>query len=185
MAEDLGMITPDVYALRDQFCLPGMRVLQFAFDGHSDNPYLPENFVTNTVAYTGTHDNPTARGWFEELAADQQERVWASLKGRGINNGVAAHAFMELAWTSVAAVAIAPLQDVLNLGKEGRMNVPGHPEGNWLWRFTEEMLLDRAFEWLGDLTKSANRQAVSTAPHSKRSPKAPRSNRRRLTGKRA
>ena len=185
VAEDLGMITPDVYALRDQFCLPGMRVLQFAFDGHSDNPYLPENFVTNTVAYTGTHDNPTARGWFEELAADQQERVWASLKGRGINNGVAAHAFMELAWTSVAAVAIAPLQDLLNLGKEGRMNVPGHPEGNWRWRLTEEMLLDRAFEWLGDLTKSANRQAVSTAPHSKRSPKAPRSNRRRLTGKRA
>jgi 4-alpha-glucanotransferase len=185
VAEDLGMITPDVHALRDQFCIPGMRVLQFAFDGHSDNPYLPENFATNTVAYTGTHDNPTARGWFEELTAEQQERVWTYLKGRNVNNGVAAHALMELAWTSAAAVAIAPLQDLLNLGKEGRMNVPGHPEGNWRWRCTEQMLSNCAFGWLGDLTKSANRLRASAAPQSKRSPKAPRSSRARLSGKRA
>jgi 4-alpha-glucanotransferase len=167
IAEDLGMITPDVYVLRDEFCLPGMRVLQFAFDGHSDNPYLPENFVTNTVVYTGTHDNSTARGWFEDLTTDQRNGVGSYLKSRGVNDGVAAHALMELAWTSVAALAIAPLQDLLNLGKEARMNVPGRPEDNWRWRCTEQMLSDGAFEWLRDLTKSAKRSRTPAASASK------------------
>jgi 4-alpha-glucanotransferase len=166
IAEDLGMITPDVYVLRDQFHLPGMRILQFAFDGHSDNPYLPENFVTNTVAYTGTHDNPTARAWFEDLTSEQRETVWRYLGGRGVKNGVAAHALMELAWTSVAALAMAPLQDLLTLGREARMNVPGRPEDNWRWRATRDMLSDRAFEWLRDLTKSANRSRDPVASHS-------------------
>src|SRR5260370_23777360 len=166
ISEDFGMITPDVYVLRDQFHLPGMRILQFAFDGHSDNPYLPENFVTNTVAYTGTHDNPTARAWFEDLTSEQRETVWRYLGGRGVKNGVAAHALMELAWTSVAALAMAPLQDVLTLGREARMNVPGRPEDNWRWRATRDMLSDRAFEWLRDLTKSANRSRNPVASHS-------------------
>ena len=82
IAEDLGQITPDVYALRDQFQLPGMRVLQFAFDGHADNPHLPENYVTNTVVYTGTHDNPTTRGWYRRFAgrpaAESVERAEAA-----------------------------------------------------------------------------------------------------------
>jgi 4-alpha-glucanotransferase len=166
IAEDLGMITPDVYALRDQFRLPGMRILQFAFDGHSDNPYLPDNFVTDTVVYTGTHDNSTARGWFEDLTSDQRERVWRYLTGRGVKNGVAAHALMELAWSSVAALAMAPLQDLLNLGSEARMNVPGHPQGNWRWRCTEDMLSDPSFEWLRELTKNVNRSRTPMASES-------------------
>ena len=161
IAEDLGMITPEVYALRDQFHLPGMRILQFAFDGHSDNPYLPENYVTNTVVYTGTHDNATTRGWFGDLPAEGQQRVWNYLRGRGINSGEAAHALMELAWSSIAGLTIAPLQDLLNLGNESRMNVPGRPDGNWRWRCTEGMLSDAAFEWLCDVTKSTNRSAVA------------------------
>lgn len=157
IAEDLGMITPDVYALRDQFHLPGMRVLQFAFDGHADNPHLPENFVANTVVYTGTHDNATTRGWFEDLGTDQRENVSEYLKHHGVKSRNAAHALMEVAWSSQAALAMAPLQDLLNLGSEARMNVPGRPEGNWRWRCTEEMLSDQAFEWLGELTGKSHR----------------------------
>lgn len=157
IAEDLGLITPEVYALRDQFLLPGMRVLQFAFDGRLDNPYLPVNYANNTVVYTGTHDNPTTRSWFEELSDEQRTNIWKYLKGRGTRSSEVAHALMELAWSSIAAVAVAPLQDLLNLGKEARMNVPGRSEGNWRWRCTEDMLSDPAFEWLRDLTKSAKR----------------------------
>jgi 4-alpha-glucanotransferase len=157
IAEDLGMISSDVYAVRDQFSLPGMRVLQFAFDGHLDNPHLPSNFVRNSVVYTGTHDNPTTRGWSEDLPEDQRESFWKYLKQWGARSSEAAHGLMEVAWSSLAALAITPLQDLLNLGREARMNVPGRPEGNWRWRCTEEMLSDPAFEWLRDLTKDANR----------------------------
>ena len=157
IAEDLGMITPDVYALRDQFQLPGMRVLQFAFDGKSDNPYLPQNYNRNTVVYTGTHDNPTTREWFEELPDNQRQSVWNYLKQPGGDSGEVVPALMDFAWSSVAAVSIAPLQDVLNLGREARMNIPGRAEGNWSWRCTEDQLSDRAFEWLRDLTKNSNR----------------------------
>jgi hypothetical protein len=80
IAEDLGLITPDVLTLRDQFGMPGMRVLQFAFDGRSDNPYLPDNYVTNAVVYTGTHDNPTTRAWFEELQDNQRRNLWNYLR---------------------------------------------------------------------------------------------------------
>jgi 4-alpha-glucanotransferase len=157
IVEDLGLITPDVYALRDQFHLPGTRVLQFAFDGHSDNPYLPDNYISNTVAYTGTHDNPTSRGWFEELPDYQQQNLWRYASKFHSGNGEAAPALMGVAWSSVAALAMAPLQDLLNLGKEARMNVPGRAEGNWAWRSTDEMLSDRAFAWLRDLTRNSNR----------------------------
>ena len=157
IAEDLGLITPDVYALRDQFDLPGMRVLQFAFDGKSDNPYLPQNYNRNTVVYTGTHDNPTTRGWFDELSDYERQRVRNSLKLPRGDSGEAAPALMDLAWSSVAAVSMAPLQDLLNLGREARMNVPGRAEGNWSWRCTENMLSDRDFEWFRDLTKNSTR----------------------------
>jgi 4-alpha-glucanotransferase len=160
IAEDLGLITPDVFALRDQFYLPGMRVLQFAFDGKSDNPFLPSNYVGNTVVYTGTHDNPTTRGWFDELPDFERQRVWNYLKLPGGDSGEVAPALMNLAWSSVAAVSIAPLQDLLNLGRESRMNVPGRAEGNWSWRCTEDMLSDRAFEWLRDLTKKSHRSGA-------------------------
>ena len=160
IAEDLGLITPEVHALRDQFQLPGMRVLQFAFDGHQDNPYLPANYVANTVVYTGTHDNPTTRGWFEDLTDDQRERIWKYLKGERARSSEAAHALIELAWSSMAGLAMAPLPDLLNLGKEARMNTPGRAEGNWRWRSTEDMLSDSAFEWLRELTKGTNRSGT-------------------------
>jgi 4-alpha-glucanotransferase len=165
VVEDLGLITPDVYALRDQFQLPGTRVLQFAFDGHSDNPYLPCNYVSNAVVYTGTHDNPTTRGWFEELPEYQRQHLWTYLKRPGGESAEVAPALMGLAWSSVAAVSIAPLQDVLNLGREARMNVPGRAEGNWRWRLTEDMLSDPTFEWLHDLTKNSNRLGAHRTPH--------------------
>ena len=157
IAEDLGLITPDVRALLDQFHLPGSRVLQFAFDGPSDNPHLPHNYVANTVAYTGTHDNPTTRGWFEELPEGQRQNVWSYLKRRAGESSEAVWELIRLAWSSRAALAIAPLQDLLNLGAEGRMNQPGRAEGNWRWRCTEDMLSGTVFQRLGHLTKTANR----------------------------
>ena len=118
---------------------------------------LPDNYVPSTVAYTGTHDNATTRGWYEALAATEQQSVWKLL---GHSSGAAsevAPALMHLAWESVGALAIAPLQDLLNLGTEARMNVPGRADGNWRWRCTEEMLSTRAFEWLRDLTNMSGR----------------------------
>jgi 4-alpha-glucanotransferase len=163
IAEDLGVITADVQALRDQFLLPGMRVLQFAFDGHADNPYLPHNFVHNTVAYTGTHDNATTRQWYEELPDDQRQTFWNYLKRAPGTSADAAPELMRLAWSSPAALAISPLQDLLNLGREARINVPGRADGNWRWRVGEDMLSPNAFQWLRDLTESSNRSISSAA----------------------
>jgi 4-alpha-glucanotransferase len=160
IAEDLELITPDVDALRDRFHLPGMRVLQFAFDGRSDNPYLPGNYTTNSVVYTGTHDNPTTRGWFEDLPDEQRQNLWRYLRRQRATSSEAALALMELAWSSVAALAMAPLQDLLNLGKEARMNVPGRADGNWSWRCTPEMLSGPAFTWLRHLTEHSGRVRV-------------------------
>jgi 4-alpha-glucanotransferase len=157
IAEDLGLITPDVCTLRDGFDLPGMRVLQFAFDGKSKNPHLPSNYAPNTVVYTGTHDNPTTRGWFAELPDRQRQNLWNYLKRPAANGSEVAPALIDLAWSSVAALAMAPLQDILNLGSGARMNLPGRAEGNWRWRCTEEMLTVPPFEWLHDLTKTSNR----------------------------
>jgi 4-alpha-glucanotransferase len=157
LAEDLGSITPDVYALRDQFHLPGMRVLQFAFDGQPDNPHLPSHYDHNTAVYTGTHDNPTTRSWYEDLPADQRKVLWESLKQPEGKSSEVSPALITMAWTSAAMISIAPLQDLLNLGKEARMNVPGRAEDNWSWRCTQDMLSDRAFEWLAGLTKSSKR----------------------------
>jgi 4-alpha-glucanotransferase len=162
IAEDLGLITADVQALRDQFHLPGMRVLQFAFDGHADNPYLPHNFVHNTVAYTGTHDNAPTRQWYEELPDYQRQNFWSYLNRAPGTSADAAPELMRLAWSSPAALAIAPLQDLLNLGSEARMNVPGRADGNWRWRVREDMLSAQAFQWLQDLTESSQR-SVSPA----------------------
>jgi 4-alpha-glucanotransferase len=157
IAEDLGLITSDVQALRDQFELPGTRVVQFAFDGNADNPYLPHNFVPNTVAYTGTHDNATTRQWYEELPDYQRQNLWNYLKRSLGESAEAAPALMRLAWSSVAALTIAPLQDVLNLGREARMNVPGRASGNWSWRFSDDMLSPASSESLRALTESCKR----------------------------
>jgi 4-alpha-glucanotransferase len=159
IAEDLGVITPDVSALRDYLHIPGTRVLQFAFDGHPDNPYLPRNFVPNTVVYTGTHDNDTTRGWFEGLPDWQQHNLWNYLGRSGGQVDEAAWELIRLAWSSSAALAIAPVQDVLNLGRDARMNVPGRADGNWRWRCTEHMLSGSAFRPLRDVTEKSHRLA--------------------------
>jgi 4-alpha-glucanotransferase len=157
IAEDLGLITPDVTALRDQLGIPGTRVLQFAFDGTPDNPHLPERCDRNAVVYTGTHDNDTTRGWFNALPVDQQQRVRRSLQRPDTGDAEISRALIELAWTSPAALAITPFQDLLNLGSEARMNVPGRASGNWRWRSTKGELDTPAFGWLRDLTTGSTR----------------------------
>ncbi len=157
LAEDLGIITRDVSALRDAFHLPGTRVLQFAFDGQPDNPHLPANYVHNTVSYTGTHDNPTTRGWYEDLREPERRNVWSVMQRPEGTSAEAAPALLHLAWSSPAALAIAPLQDVLNLGKDARMNRPGSADGNWRWRVTANLLSSAEFEPLRDLTRSSSR----------------------------
>jgi 4-alpha-glucanotransferase len=164
VAEDLGLITPDVNALRDRFQIPGTRVLQFAFDGSATNPYLPHNYPSNAVVYTGTHDNPTSREWYEALPPYQQQNLWRYLNSPQSDSREVAWHLMRLAWSSPAALAIAPLQDLLNLGAEARMNVPGRAEGNWSWRCTEELLSTADFHWLRDLTTSSNRLRMLPNP---------------------
>ena len=132
IAEDLGVITPEVTSLRDQFEFPGMKVLQFAFAGNPDNPFLPHRYEHNSVVYTGTHDNDTTRGWFD--SATEREKVLAR-RYCGSNDQTICDDLIRCASRSVADLAIFPFQDVLGLGSEGRMNFPGKALGNWNWRF--------------------------------------------------
>ena len=134
VAEDLGDITPDVKALRRQFALPGMRVLQFGFDGASDNLHLPHNFSRDTVVYTGTHDNDTTLGWYRMLDVEAARRVDAYLSSDGLASAPMPGALLRAAIASVGVLAIAPLQDLLALGSEARFNTPGTVVGNWQWR---------------------------------------------------
>jgi 4-alpha-glucanotransferase len=157
IAEDLGVITPDVDALRKEIHIPGTRVLQFAFGGNSDSPHLPANYSTNTVVYTGTHDNDTTRGWFESLPETERRKVSHYLNRTEGDGREIAGELLRVAWSSVAALAIAPLQDLLNLGSEARMNLPGTAEGNWCWRATKDILNASVFEQLKDLTAKSNR----------------------------
>lgn len=133
IAEDLGIITPKVTALRKAIGLPGMRILQFAFDGHVDNPYLPHNYEANTVVYTGTHDNDTTLGWWNALKDHERDyiRRYLGSSGESIHWDL-----IRAASASVAAISIIPMQDVLGLDSEARMNRPGLTEGFWEWRFT-------------------------------------------------
>jgi 4-alpha-glucanotransferase len=132
VAEDLGVITPEVTALRDRFALPGMCVLQFAFDGGSANPHLPHNHVANCVVYTGTHDNDTSLSWYEQLGEGQRERVLDYL---GYCEDPMPWPLIRGALASVARLAIVPMQDLLELGAGQRMNLPGTTASNWSWRF--------------------------------------------------
>jgi 4-alpha-glucanotransferase len=129
VAEDLGVITPDVDALRDSFGLPGMRVLQFAFSGDAHNPHLPANFRPNTVAYTGTHDNDTTLGWYQGLEPTVRDAV------DRLAGGAVPWSLIEVLCRSGANTTIVPLQDLLGLDGRHRMNTPGFAEGNWRWRF--------------------------------------------------
>lgn len=142
IAEDLGVITPDVVALRDAFGFPGMRVLQFAFSGDPNNHDLPHNHVPNAVVYTGTHDNDTTVGWYASRPgvgstrdAERIEHERAFCRAYLNTTGVEIHwDFIRAAYASVAHTAIVPMQDVLGLGSEARMNLPASEHGNWSWR---------------------------------------------------
>ncbi len=153
IAEDLGLITPDVHRLREQIGVPGMRVLQFALGG-PDNPYWPHNYERLTVAYTGTHDNDTTNGWYSKLDDGQRWKLGEYL-GRPAHSP--AWELIRTAWASVAMLAMAPLQDLLELGSEARMNVPGVAEGNWRWRFRPEQFRPDLVERLAALTELYNR----------------------------
>jgi 4-alpha-glucanotransferase len=140
IAEDLGEITSDVIALRNHFSLPGMKILQFAFSTDASDKFLPHNYTRNFVVYSGTHDNDTSRGWYERSATDKERDYFRRyLRTDGHN---AAWSMIDAAFRSVAMMAIAPLQDVLNLGAEARMNLPGRADGNWTWRFRPEQITE-------------------------------------------
>lgn len=154
VAEDLGTLTPAVEALRRALGVPGMRVLQFAFGDDADNLYLPHNYEPDTVVYTGTHDNDTTAGWFAAAGERLQEAVLRYLARDG---GDVVHDLIRLAYASVAALAIVPLQDVLNLGSAARMNLPGRPEANWSWRCRPDALHDGEAAWLAGLAETYGR----------------------------
>jgi 4-alpha-glucanotransferase len=161
IAEDLGVITPDVVRLRDDFNLPGMRILQYAFSGDPRHHDLPHNYIPNAVVYTGTHDNDTTVGWFNSHAkegstrdAEQVERErqfclkYLHTAGREIHWD-----FIRAALSSVADVALIPLQDVLGLGTEARMNLPASTSGNWAWRYRAKALTDELSARLKEMTE--------------------------------
>jgi 4-alpha-glucanotransferase len=150
IAEDLGFITPEVEALRDQFGFPGMKILQFAFDSGSGNPYLPFNYSQNCVVYTGTHDNDTTVGWFNHRSPEQQS--WVTQYLNHFNPEAIHWNLIRMAFGSVANQAIIPLQDLLGLGSEARMNSPSTEMGNWGWRYANGILTDELGERLKRMT---------------------------------
>jgi 4-alpha-glucanotransferase len=162
VAEDLGLITPEVRALRDHFGFPGMRVLQFAFGGDpGTNEHAPHNYTRNCVVYTGTHDNNTSLGWLHEVERPENtssreqmvaERAMA-LKYMASNGKQIHWDMIRLALASVGSIAVIPMQDVLGLGHEARMNHPGMAQGNWEWRYTADMLTDELTARLHELTE--------------------------------
>jgi len=147
VAEDLGVITPEVTALRQQFSLPGMKILQFAFDGSATNPYLPHNHETLSVVYTGTHDNNTTLGWYQDLSDEERTRVHHYL---GDSQESMPGLLIRAALASVARLAVIPLQDVLELDSAHRMNIPGVTEDNWRWRFSWEQVQEHQKQQLKD-----------------------------------
>ena len=153
IAEDLGIITPEVDALRDKFGFPGMRVLQFAFEAEGESTYLPHQFdTTNCVCYTGTHDNDTTRGWYEHAKEYSRDKVRCYMNTDG---GIISWDFIRTCMGTIAKYAIFPLQDVLGVGSEGRMNTPGacgESVKNWAWRYKKEDLSDELAKELARIT---------------------------------
>lgn len=160
IAEDLGVITPDVVALREEFGFPGMRILQFGFGSDSKNIDLPHNYVPNVVAYTGTHDNDTTVGWFQSVAGEGSTRTATQIERERTfclnylnSSGKEIHwDFIRGVLASVANTAIVPLQDLLGLGTEARMNLPNSTEGNWAWRYQSGALHDELAVRLKELS---------------------------------
>ena len=168
IAEDLGIITEEVEDLRDLTGLPGMKVLQFAFDDSENNPYLPHNYIKNCIVYTGTHDNDTTLGWYN--SADENSKD-AFRRYMNTNASDPSWDLIRLSFASCADTAIFPLQDVLRLGSWARMNTPGSSEGNWRWRYTSDMLngeLSEGLLYLNRIFKrnlSKQQQIVKTTSH--------------------
>jgi 4-alpha-glucanotransferase len=154
IAEDLGFITAEVDALRERFGLPGMRILQFAFGGAVEERFLPHNLERNLVVYTGTHDNDTTVGWYAGLTERERESFLRYVPGAEHDP---AWSLLRLAWASVADLAVAPVQDVLRLGSEARMNRPGTWAGNWRWRLRTGQLTPELLDHLADLTDTYKR----------------------------
>ncbi|WP_342748516.1 4-alpha-glucanotransferase [Geothermobacter hydrogeniphilus] len=154
VAEDLGVITPEVAALRDRWQLPGMKILQFAFDSDDDNPYLPRNHPANAVVYTGTHDNNTTLGWWRELDRTARRRV-RDLLGEPCRQ--MPQDLIRSALQSPARLAVIPLQDLLGLPADDRMNRPGRPDGNWTWRMAENVLTVELADWLREECRRCRR----------------------------
>lgn len=161
IAEDLGEITPDVIALRNQFSLPGMKILQFAFAGDASDKFLPHNYTRNFVVYPGTHDNDTTWGWYRQSATDSERdefRRYFRTDGHD-----AAWTLIEAAWQSTAILAVATFQDVLNLPTEARMNLPGRADGNWSWRFQPWQVTGHLVERLREATVLFGRDPATYA----------------------
>jgi 4-alpha-glucanotransferase len=158
VAEDLGVITPDVREVMDHFALPGMKVLMFAFgEDHPMHPYLPHTYKENFLVYTGTHDNNTVRGWFEgEASVDEKRRLFRYL-GREVPVEEIHWALIRLAMMSVARWVILPMQDVLGLGAEARMNMPSVAHGNWEWRLLPGQITASVSERLMEITETYGR----------------------------
>lgn len=158
IAEDLGVITPEVEALRDRYEFPGMKILQFAFGAGPGDPFLPFNYDRNCVVYTGTHDNDTTVGWFNQLSNYERDEV---LRYLGCIDPQGIHwSLIRMGWISIANMAIVPYQDLLGLGTDARMNFPGKPEGNWGWRYRPEALNREVGDRLKTMTYISGR-----APH--------------------
>ncbi|MBU0672880.1 MAG: 4-alpha-glucanotransferase [Candidatus Margulisbacteria bacterium] len=158
IAEDLGIITDDVKEIMQQFGFPGMKILLFAFgEDLKKHPYLPHNYVENCVVYTGTHDNNTAKGWYEEEASAHEIKNLAEYLGHQENSRTVNWDLIKLALLSKARISIFPLQDILGLGNEARMNVPSKAHGNWQWRFLEQQLDPATIGSLKQLTVKSKR----------------------------
>lgn len=155
VAEDLGLITPDVTALREACRFPGMRILQFAFNGDASNAYLPHNFTPASVVYTGTHDNDTLRGWWATVSARERRFIASYLDPASADD--IRWAMIRAACNSVAITALFPMQDVLDLDGAHRMNVPGSPDGNWAWRFDWTQVGTEPARVLGQIAAASGR----------------------------
>jgi 4-alpha-glucanotransferase len=154
IAEDLGIITPEVEYLRDHFNLPGMKVLQFAFTSDFTNEHLPHNISSKNIIYTGTHDNDTIIGWWMSIDAEEKKLANSYLSA---NKGTISERLITYAWASVAEIAILPLQDLMLLDGSARMNVPGIATGNWSWRFRKNQLRKNHWEFIKKLNVRYNR----------------------------
>ncbi|MBM7555930.1 4-alpha-glucanotransferase [Halanaerobacter jeridensis] len=159
VAEDLGVVTDDVEELRDHFNFPGMKILQFAFDNQEQNDYLPPYEDENCIVYTGTHDNNTTLGWYEEdlVAEDETDMLKFLDENLEVRHDDIVWDLIELGWQSKAVMAIAPLQDFLTLGSEARFNTPGTSSGNWQWRYTKDMIDENLIERIKGVTERNDR----------------------------